>query len=216
VRSEESGIRVGIVDDHPVTRHGMAALLGGAGSITVVSVVGTPAELAAPAALDVVLLDLYLDGDRPSLDVVAELAAVTSVLVMSASRRPGDVLGAVRAGAGGYLTKHAELELITAAVATVASGGFALSPQLADLLQADLAAAPPGKPELSPREEEALDWIARGFTHAQIATRMGVAKSTVDTYVERVRGKLRVGNKAELTSAALRRRQAGESRGEPL
>jgi DNA-binding CsgD family transcriptional regulator len=57
---------------------------------------------------------------------------------------------------------------------------------------------------LSPREEETLDLIARGFTHAQVARRMGISKATVDTYVERIRGKLQVGNKAELTRAAMR------------
>lgn len=63
---------------------------------------------------------------------------------------------------------------------------------------------------LSPREEQALDFIARGFTHAQTARRMGVTKATVDTYVERIRAKLQVGNKAELTRAALSRITRGE------
>jgi DNA-binding NarL/FixJ family response regulator len=58
---------------------------------------------------------------------------------------------------------------------------------------------------LSPREEQALELIARGFTHAQAARRMGVSKTTVDTYVERIRIKLQVGNKAELTRAAINR-----------
>jgi two-component system, NarL family, nitrate/nitrite response regulator NarL len=86
-----------------------------------------------------------------------------------------------------------------------------MSSQLADILHAGLAtSAPPAapseaRPDLSAREEQTLELIARGFTHAQVATRMGVRKATVDTYVERIRGKLQLGNKAELTRAALER-----------
>jgi two-component system nitrate/nitrite response regulator NarL len=217
--------RIAIVDDHPVTRRGLEALLGSVPSITVVCAVADPRELPAPVDdLDVVVLDLYLDGDTPALDAVAELAGRTRVLVMSASRRQGDVLGAIRAGASGYLTKRTGTELIVSAVETVAAGGFALSPQLADLLQVELsrAARQPDtgersavrRPALAPREEEALGWIARGFTHSQTATRMGVSKATIDTYVERIRSKLQVGNKAELTRVALERladRPAAES-----
>jgi DNA-binding NarL/FixJ family response regulator len=211
----ERSIQIAIVDDHPVTRLGLAALLGTVPGMRVLAEVSSPEDLPVdPAELDVLLLDLYLDGDTPALDLVAELAARTRVLVVSASRRRGDVLGAIRAGAGGYLTKRADRELIVEAIERVADGGFALSSQLADLLQAELAAeareSPPGtasaaQPALSPREEQALGWIARGFTHAQTARRMGISKSTVDTYVERIRTKLQLGNKAQLTRAALER-----------
>ena len=63
----------------------------------------------------------------------------------------------------------------------------------------------PALPALSPREQQTLDLIALGHTHAQVAKRMGISKATVDTYVERIRAKLRVGNKADLTRAALTR-----------
>jgi DNA-binding NarL/FixJ family response regulator len=108
--------------------------------------------------------------------------------------------------------------MLVAAVHTVASGGFALSSQLADILQGELARVPAaagaaaGTPGLSPREEEALDLIARGLTHAQAASRMGVSRATVDTYVERIRAKLHVGNKAELARAAIERRPPGGTR----
>ncbi len=122
------------------------------------------------------------------------------------------MLGAVRAGACGYVTKLADPPMLVAAVHTVASGGFALSSRLADILRGELAAAPAAAgtaaatPALSPREEEALDLIAGGLTHAQAASRMGVSRATVDTYVERIRAKLQVGNKAELARAAIERR----------
>jgi DNA-binding NarL/FixJ family response regulator len=120
----------------------------------------------------------------------------------------------------GYVTKSAEPGLLVGSVRAVAHGGFALSAELADILHSaadsprtlatTLATARPHRAvevALSPREEETLDLIARGFTHAQAATRMGVSGSTVDTYIERIRTKLQVGNKAELTRAALNRKR---------
>lgn len=204
-------IQVAIVDDHPLARRGLEAILNDAGDISVQVSTASPVVLleSAQAAADVVLLDLYHSNDQPCLPIVAQLRTVMKVLVISASARPGDVLGAIRAGASGYVTKLADPDMLVSAVRTVAAGGFALSSQLADILQSQLAggvAAPAPAPTspLSPREEQALTFIAKGFTHAQTATRMGVSKATVDTYVERIRAKLQVGNKADLTRAALR------------
>jgi DNA-binding NarL/FixJ family response regulator len=213
-------IRVAIIDDHPLARRGIAQILLETGRIAVVASAGTPEELLESLAADahpppdVVICDLYYAGDQPCLEAVAELAKVFRTLVISVSGRPADVIGAVRAGACGYVTKHADPAMIVAAVETAAAGGFSLSPQLADILYANVRkrsahggdrGVDPDRAPLSPREEEALSLIADGFTHAQVATRMGVTKATVETYVERIRAKLQVGNKADLTRAALRR-----------
>ncbi|MDQ2810513.1 MAG: response regulator transcription factor [Actinomycetota bacterium] len=216
-------IQVAIVDDHPVARRGLQSILADAGDIQVSAAVATPAELSLAGVgagrPDVIMLDLYHDGDEPCVGAIATLSQDHRVLVVSASGRPADVLGAIRAGACGYVTKLADPPLLVAAVRTVAGGGFALSSQLADILRGALAAVPAatgtaaaaaaGTPALSPREEEALDLIARGLTHAQAASRMGVSRATVDTYVERIRAKLHVGNKAELAQAAIERRPPG-------
>jgi DNA-binding NarL/FixJ family response regulator len=201
-------IAVGIVDDHPIVRHGMSHLLEQWPDVTVVSSGATVGELGDTDSLDVVVLDLYLGSDDPALDAITELAASIPVLVVSASARPADVLGAIRAGASGYLTKDCQPELLAAGVLTAASGGFALTGELADIVQSSPPRADgsvPAPARLSPREEQTLSYIARGFTHEQIATRLGIRKSTVNTYVERIRDKLQVGNKAELTRAALDR-----------
>jgi two-component system, NarL family, nitrate/nitrite response regulator NarL len=207
-------IRAAIVDDHPLARRGIAQILTDSGRIAVVAEAPSPQELlailaTASATPDVVICDLYLADDAPCLDAVAALASVQPTIVVSASGRPADVVGAIGAGACGYITKHADPQMIIAAVETAAAGGFALSPHLADILYARArpvgrATAPPAA-KLSPREEEALSLIADGYTHQQVATRMGVSKATVETYVERIRAKLQVGNKAELTRAALER-----------
>jgi DNA-binding NarL/FixJ family response regulator len=204
-------IAVGIVDDHPVVRHGLAHLLEQWPGVTVVASGATISELGSADSLDVVVLDLYLGTDDPALESITLLAASTPVLVVSASACPADVLGAIRAGASGYLTKDCQPELLAAGVLTTASGGFALTSELADIVQSARPrdAGPDGDTSalahLSPREEQTLSYIARGFTHEQIATRLGIRKSTVNTYVERIRDKLQVGNKADLTRAALTR-----------
>lgn len=203
-------LRVTIVDDHPVARHGLATILASVDDLEIVSAVATTAELPRTATgavqADLVILDLYLADACPALVDIAQLSAQLPVLVVSASRAPTDVLAAMQAGACGYLTKQAADDAYVAAIRTVVGGGFYLSAQLADLLQAATQTHPPAseREQLSRREQQALSYIARGFTHQQTATRMGVSKATVDTYIARIRGKLSLGNKAELTLAALR------------
>jgi two-component system nitrate/nitrite response regulator NarL len=218
-------INIAIVDDHPIARRGVEDILRGARDLTLVASVASAAEVTAGLTTrcrpDVVMMDLYLDGGVPALSAITELAKNTQVLVMSASCRPADVVDAIRAGACGYLTKHSAPELFVTAVSAVAAGGFLLSAELAKGLFAALCggkgdpgapdsggaeiAGLTGSPRLSPREEQTLDYVAQGFTHSQIATRLGVRTTTVDTYVERIRAKLQVGNKAELALAAVAR-----------
>jgi DNA-binding NarL/FixJ family response regulator len=226
---ETEMIQVAVIDDHPLARRGLESILSEAGDIVVTMSAASAAELAAGASPGevlpgVVLLDLYHGSDEPCLHVISQLRTATKVLVVSASGRSADVLGAIRAGASGYMTKLAEAEMLVSAVRTVAAGGFALSAPLADILQAELVRQEPpadkgsrpgaatGAGLLSPREEQTLDLIAHGFTHSQTATRMNVSKATIDTYVERIRAKLQVGNKAELTRAALQRIPASAGR----
>lgn len=207
-------LRIAIVDDHPIARHGLGRILEPVPDMVVVASVAGAGELPPPGdgGPDLVIMDLYLTDDRPALDEITAVAEHRPVLVISASREPADVLAAMQAGASGYLTKQAGEEAYLAAIRSVVAGGFYLSSQLADLIQAALRgeAGARKQPELSPRERQALSWIARGFTHQQAATRMGVSTATVNTYVTRIRGKLGLGNKAELALAALRYLRPGD------
>jgi DNA-binding NarL/FixJ family response regulator len=183
--------------------------------LRVETVAGAVDELDTELGYDVTLLDLYLTprtegrhSGGPCLDLIARLSASSvPVLVVSASQNPDDVLAAIRAGAMGYVTKSSQPEFLVSAARTVAAGGFAFSPDLAGVLHRAFSgprpAASPDIGPLSPREAETLRMVARGLTHSQIATRMRVSKSTVNTHVERIRVKLKVGNKAELTRLAL-------------
>src|SRR5215469_7790290 len=164
-------IRVAIVDDHPIALRGLEQVLAEAGGFDVLASVATPAELAehmataGPAASypDVILLDLYPGDDAPCLEAISELSARFKVLVISASGRPCDVLGAIRSGARGYVTKQSSTAMIVSAVETAAAGGFYLSAKLADILHSELTRGePPAGPgsgatdsparALSPRE----------------------------------------------------------------
>lgn len=205
--------RVAIVARHPIVRRGIESILTGP-DFTVVASVARLAELADPGGAEVVLLG---PCDVEPAAAIGRLCARARVLLVCAPAAAADVLAAIRAGAGGYLTEHTEEAVIRSAARTVAAGGFAVSADLAGILHSGLAPDPPERagPEpapprpapldsaLSPREREALCWIAKGLTHAQTATRMRVSKPTVDTYVARARAKLRLGNKADLTRAAL-------------
>jgi DNA-binding NarL/FixJ family response regulator len=245
-------IGIALVDDHPIALRGIEYLLADVDDIKVLAAASSVTELrrhlaeatGAPGP-DVILMDLYHDGDEPCLEAISELATTVRVLVISASGRPEDVTGAIRAGACGYITKNTPLEQFRTAIYTAASGGFWLSSQLADILCAQMGAQPAPSPRtappgagtgagssgsaigarggrpvraqdgvqpLAPREEETLSLIARGFTHAQVATRMGISRATVDTYVERIRTKLQLGNKAELTRAAIARAAEHDAR----
>ncbi|MCO5990671.1 response regulator transcription factor [Actinoallomurus spadix] len=201
-------IHVAVIDDHPIARCGVEHALETVADMTVVASVAEVAELqrllAGGLEVDVAVLDLYPGGGTPAIDAVAGLAA-TRVLIMSTSARPPDVLAAVRAGANGYLTKRCDTSVLIAGLRIVAGGGFLLCDELSDVAHALIAASDTSRPRLSPREDQTLRMLARGLTHSQIATQLGVRKSTVDTYVERIRAKLGVGNKAELARAAIER-----------
>jgi DNA-binding NarL/FixJ family response regulator len=208
----EDLVCVAVIDDHPMTRLGVTAILTDAGGFAVTASAPDASLLADVSAFDLILVDLYLADDEPCIGTIAQLASTNRVLVMSASRRPGDVRAVIKAGASGYIAKQSDPELIVSAARTVAAGGFALSSQLADILKVELAEEAAGGPRdalspLSGQEDRVLDMIAQGFTHQQIATRMSIKKSTVDTYVERIRTKLQAGNKADLVRLALEQRQ---------
>ena len=178
-------MRVAIVDDHLVARRGLMAMLAEVEGFTVVAEVADPARLLGWYAdeVDVVLCDPYPFGEPPALEAVRALAARVPVLVMSASRESADVLAALQAGARGYLSKDADTDGYVTALRCVGVGGVYLPTRLADLLKGGIQRNGAGavRPALSEREQEALAYIGRGFTHQQTARRMGVSKAAVGT-----------------------------------
>jgi DNA-binding NarL/FixJ family response regulator len=163
--------------------------------------------LAGPGGTaDVVLLDLDLgDGGSPP-DTIRQLGEKgLAVAVYSATADPVTVRAAVRAGAYAYVAKTDQPDDVATAIRATADRSGWLSPQLAFLLVTDDS---PDRPELSPRETEALRLYAAGFSMKSVANRMGVTIETAKQYIDRVRRKYRdagreAGNKIELRKRAI-------------
>jgi DNA-binding NarL/FixJ family response regulator len=194
--------RVAVVADQPVARAGLEKLASDDPGMAVAAAVASVADLPG-GAYDVVVIDLPR-LDTAALGTVAEVAAFGHPLVSSAWERSPGLLGTIRAGARGCLSRFTEQQDVRDALHVTARGGFYLCPRLTGRFQLELASRGEEDPGgLAPREIETLRWIASGFTHAQIATRMGLSPATVDTYAKRIRAKLNVSNKAELTRVAI-------------
>jgi DNA-binding NarL/FixJ family response regulator len=161
--------------------------------------------LGHDGAYDVVVIDLSRI-DVAGIGMIAKVAAVSRPLVSSAWDGNPNLLDAVRAGARGCISRFTEQRNVREAIRVMTHDAFYLCPRLHDQFQLELELASRADEQqngLSPREIETLRWIASGFTHAQIASRMGLSAATVDTYAKRIRAKLNVNNKAELTRMAI-------------
>lgn len=184
-------VRVAVLDDHPLVREGLAALLDGVAPTdddpVALDIVFVGEDLAAAlsASPQVVLLDIMMADDMPIADKVrACRAADAEVLLLSATAAPSTILSGLRAGALGFLPKTTSVEEVRTAVLDVAAGEVHLTVDLAAVLTAD-----PQRPNLSPQELKALRLYAAGGKIATIARRMEVSPYTVKEYLDRVRGK---------------------------
>lgn len=212
-----NGIRVMIVDDHPIWRTAVERDLTEAGfTIVAAAKDGAEAVRIAPAARpDVVLMDIQMP-EMSGVEATAALVAAdpsVRVLVLSSSGEDGDVLAAAKAGARGYLVKSASAGELVDAVARTAAGEAVFSPGLAALVLGeyrrmsigDPAGSAPGGgfPELTERETEVLRLVARGMTARQIADRLVLSPRTVQNHVQNTLRKLQMHNRVELTRWAI-------------
>jgi DNA-binding NarL/FixJ family response regulator len=208
--------RVLLVDDHPLFLDGVRAALAGAEEIEIVAEahdVATALELVAELLPEVVLMDLNLP-DGSGIDATRQLLQTspeTRVLVMTMAADDDAVVAAMRAGARGYVVKGAGRDELIQSVRAVAAGGAVFSPSVADRLGGFFSgmAAQPGReafPQLSEREREVLELVARGYDNRRIARELFLSDKTVRNHVSSVIGKLHVSDRAE---AILRARRAG-------
>ncbi|MFC5996222.1 response regulator [Pseudonocardia hispaniensis] len=207
-------VRILLVDDHVHFRAGLRALLATAPDLEVCGEAASGEEALAAVAVhqpDVVLLDLTMPGMGGV--AAAERIVATSpharVLVLSMSDDDESVFAALRAGARGYLLKGAGRTEILRSVRAVADGEAIFGPSVAARLGGYFAAPPaqpaaPPFPELTVREREVLDLVARHLTNPQIAARLGVSGKTVRNHVSNIFAKLQVADRA--AAAALARR----------
>jgi len=212
-----TGPRVVLVDDHALFRAGVRSELDG-----LVDVVGDAATVADAVALirelapDVVLLDVHMP-DGGGLEVLRQVAAdagATQFLALSVSDAAEDVIAVIRAGARGYVTKTISGTDLADAVRRVHGGDAVFSPRLAGFVLDAFAGAGPAAAserdadldQLTPREREVLQHIARGYMYKEIAQRLGISAKTVEAHVSAVLRKLQLSSRHELSRWAAARR----------
>ncbi len=207
-------VRVLIVDDHRLFRSGVRAELGP--SIQVVGEaedVETAVRTIAELQPDVVLLDVHMPGGggQEVLRQVLGSGSQVRFLALSVSDAAEDVIGVIRAGARGYVTKTITGTELTDAIGRVSEGDAVFSPRLAGFVLDAFASteAPPIDPELdslTQREREVLRLIARGYAYKEIAKELFISVKTVETHVSSVLRKLQLSNRHELSRWATARR----------
>ena len=207
-----------VVDDHPVFRLGMVALLDTIEGFTVVGQAASRAEAleVVDDRTDVVLMDLHL-GDDSGIEATRDLVRRhpdLRVLVVTMREDDESVVASVRAGARGYLLKAASPAEVERAVRAVANGEMILGPQVAERAMAAVVAGRTAVrlpfPELTDREREVLDLVARGFDNATISRRLVLSPKTVRNHVANVLAKIGAPDRA---AAMIRARDEGLGQG---
>ncbi|MFN8459628.1 MAG: response regulator transcription factor [Anaerolineae bacterium] len=202
--------RILVVDDHPVVRDGLVAILSTQPDFQVVGEAGTGLEAIERTQQlqpDVMLLDLEMP-DADGVEVLRQLQAANlavRVIVFTAFDTDERILGAVRAGAQGYLLKGAPRQELFQAVRVVHAGGSLLQPVVASKLLRQVSQ--PHRPhaagsDLTPREVEVLHLLAQGRLNKEIAAQLVISERTVKFHVSSIMSKLGAGNRTEVVSLA--------------
>jgi DNA-binding NarL/FixJ family response regulator len=204
-------LRVAIVDDHALFRAGVRYELER--HVDVVGEAGTVDDAVALVEAerpDVVLLDVHMP-DGGGVEVLRRAGDAAKFLALSVSDAAEDVIAVIRAGARGYVTKSIAPAELADAVARVHDGDAVFSPRLAGFVLDAFTGAPPATADaeldqLTPREREVLQHLARGYLYKEIALRLGISAKTVEAHVSAVLRKLQLSNRHELSRWAAARR----------
>lgn len=206
-------IRVMVVDDHPTWRDGIRGDLERSGAGIVVAEAsdgGEAIELARDVMPEVILMDLQMptvSGVDAIREIVQESPSIR-VLVVSASGEERDVLEAVKVGATGYLLKSSTADEIADAIRKVRDGEPVFTPSLAGLVLAEfrrVSTQSSGQPGLSPRENEVLKLVAKGYTYREIAEKLFISVKTVQNHVQNILTKLQLRKRYELMRYAIQK-----------
>ncbi|MEU1881071.1 response regulator transcription factor [Streptosporangium sp. NPDC020072] len=202
-------MRLFLVDDHPVVRAGLVALLGGEPDMEVVGEAAGGDEAlrgVATSSPDVVLMDLQLGDGVDGVEAtrrIRELPTPPQVLVLTTYETDADIMRAVDAGATGYLLKACPPEELFQGIRAAARGESVLSAKVAARMMRRMR--DPG-PALSAREVEILELLASGAGNREIARRLFITEATVKTHLVHIYGKLGVDTRTAAVTAAVERR----------
>jgi DNA-binding NarL/FixJ family response regulator len=202
-------VRVLIVDDDELMRAGLRGVLSNDAAIEVVGEAGDGRDAVYRARLlqpDVVLMDVRmpdLDGISATRDVLAAFPDV-KVVIVTTFEEDDYIFGALSAGASGFLLKRTRPEELVAAIHTIAAGDSLLSPSVTSRVIRRMAQHPAPDAsrdarldELTPREREVLELMARGLSNGEIATTLVIEESTIKTHVKRILAKLAVRDRVQ-------------------
>lgn len=201
-------IRILIADDHPVVREGLAGMLAGQPDFEVVGEAAggdTAVALHRDLSPDVTLMDLQM----PGLDGVGAIEAIKArrpkarILVLTTYDSDADILRAVEAGATGYLLKDAPREELFRAIRAAAAGDSVLAPAVAARLMNRMRA--PAEENLSAREIEVLQLVAKGYSNKEVGKALHISTATVKTHLIHIYNKLGVDDRTAAVTTALER-----------
>jgi DNA-binding NarL/FixJ family response regulator len=201
-------IRVLVVDDHPIVRSGIVALLESADGIEVAGEAAdglTAVDRAAELRPDVVLMDLRLPGlggERATARILERDPGIR-VLVLTTYETDELILESIEAGASGYLLKAAPEAEIIAGVRSVAAGETVLAPSIATKLVERMRAAPASRPSLSARELQVLAQVAAGRSNPEIGRELFIGEATVKTHLQHIFEKLEVSDRTRAVTKAM-------------
>ncbi len=202
-------IKIVVIDDHPIVREGLVATLEDDAEFRVVGEADSAEQalrVVAATRPDVILLDLELPG-ASGLEAIPDLSdahTAARILVLTAYDTDERVLGAIRAGARGYLLKGATLEAIARAVRAVHAGESYLDPRIASTVITELGPRRRST-ALSDRERQVLGLVAEGLANKQIARQLGITERTVKFHVTSILNKLGADNRAHAVALAAQR-----------
>jgi DNA-binding NarL/FixJ family response regulator len=199
-------IRILITDDHPVVREGLSGMLAGQSDFEVIGLAAdgdTAVKMHGSLAPDVTLMDLRM----PGLDGVGAIKAIkeqqpsSRIIVLTTYDSDADILHAIEAGATGYLLKDAPREELFRAIRAAASGDSVLAPAVAARIMTRMRA--PAEENLSAREIEVLELVAKGANNKEIGKSLHISTATVKTHLIHIYGKLGVDDRTAAVITAL-------------
>lgn len=202
-------IKLMVADDHALFRRGLISLLQEMPEFSVVGEAGNGQEALAlfqSARPDLLLLDInmpVMDGLQ-TLEAIRKQAPAQKVLMLTISQNDEDLIGAIVAGANGYLLKNTEPEALRYTILQVYAGNSVLSPEVTSRVLATLrrAQSDRGRALLSEREVDVLRCLARGQTTTQISGALFISENTVKTHIRHILEKMEVNNRAEAVAKA--------------
>ena len=201
-------IRIVVVDDHTLFRRGLVGLLAEMEGFRVVGEASNGREALAvivPGNQDIILLDVNMPemSGIETLSALRKRGIISPVLMLTISQHEEDLIGAIRAGANGYLLKNAEPETLRRMIRQVVAGKAVLAPEVTGQVFRLVRSGPVSSLDLlTQREIEVLRFLSRGLTTAQTGGEMFISENTVKTHIRHILEKLDVNNRAEAVAKA--------------